>query len=101
MLDEKIVDEIHFGATDNFCGSAEVDVEYPWLFSTPGRKSYFHTVKSAKSAADHIKGFEASGNAQFLDRFNGITIFEAYILVQHPELWQFVEHLRKTASKTS
>ncbi len=95
MLDEKTVDEIHFGATDNFCGSAEVDVEYPWLFSTPGRKSYFHTVKSAKSAADHIKGFEASGNAQFLNRFNGITIFEAYILELHPELWQFVEHLKK------
>ena len=99
MLDEHIVDELHFGATDTFCGIAEVDAEYPWLFNTPGRKNYFHCAKTTRSASEHIAGFEATGNAEFLNRFDGITIFEAYVFHLRPELWQFVDHLRNAMNQ--
>jgi len=99
MLDEKVVDELHFGATDNYCGNAEVDAEYPWLFDSPGRKSYFHCARTSKSAGEHIAAFESTGNAQFLNRFDGITIFEAYVFEQRPELWHFVDHLRNAANQ--
>lgn len=97
MAEEHVVDEFHFGATDDFCGQAEAKIRYPWLFHTPGRKNYFHCVKDTKSADDHIRAFDATGNAEFLHQMDGLTIFEAYMFPLRPELWKFVDHLRKVA----
>jgi hypothetical protein len=98
MLDEKVVDEVHIGATDAYCGIDQARIEYPELFESPGRKSYFCSISRNAGAEDFIRSFEASGNAQFLDRFDGITAFEAYHFLLRPGLWSFIDHMRRTGS---
>jgi hypothetical protein len=95
LLKEEIIDEVHFGATDDICGKEQAENLYPWLFNTPGRKYYFHTVKEARSLTDHIKGFDTTCNAEFLHQFDGLTLFEAYIFIKKPELWDFVDYLKR------
>ena len=95
MLDEKIVDELHYGATDRFRGRKDIADEWPEFLSSPGRKNYFFCVKSHRNSDDFIKVFENTGNAGFLDRFDGLTIFEAFHLSLNPELWNFVDYLKK------
>ena len=98
LLDEDIVDRLHYGATEAYCGAEEAHREFPEIFESPGRKNYFQSISSSKkSAVDYIRAFESTGNAQFLDRLDGLTVFEAMCLVARPELWEFVEHLKKAA----
>jgi hypothetical protein len=98
MLNEKIADQLHYGATDNYCGKESIDREWPEFLNSPGRKNYFFSVKSNQNSSDFIRTFEATGNAGFLNKFNGITIFEAFHLSMNPELWNFVDYLRNVAS---
>lgn len=98
MLNEKIADQLHYGATDNYCGKESIGREWPEFLNSPGRKNYFFCVKSNQNSSDFIRTFEATGNAEFLNKFNGLTIFEAFHLSMNPELWNFVDYLRNIAS---
>lgn len=94
MLDENIITELHYGASNGFLDAYGARQECPELFLSPGRKSYFRIVNPNVAVEEHIKLFEANGNSQFMERFDGITAFEAVHFVTHPELWDFITHLR-------
>lgn len=94
LLDENIVSELHYGASDGYLDADGAKQECPELFTSPGRKSYFFVVNSNSTVKAHIQRFNASGNAQFMECFDGFTAFEAVHFVTHPELWDLIDHLR-------
>jgi hypothetical protein len=98
LLDERIVDRQDYGATATYCDREEARRTFPELFANRGHKNYFYSVNSKMSVSDHVRAFESTGNAAFLDRFDGLLLFEAMHLVLKPELWEFVQHLRESHS---
>lgn len=95
ILDGHIADELHYAATDAFRGKDEIGNEWPEFMNSPGRKYYFFCVKAHRNSEDFKKVFEATGNAGFMNRFDGLTVFEAFHLSLNPELWNFVDYLKK------
>lgn len=94
LMDERVVDELHIGATPTRIGADDAPDEMPELYESPGRKNYFFSVKNENDANHFINVFESTGNGEFLDRFDGLTIFEAFHFLLKPELWKFVEYLK-------
>lgn len=94
-LSDKLVDEIQIGATGEPCGRAQMRKRAPELFLDAGRKHYFRCFKRGQDVDRLIEAFDASGNGEFLDQFDGLTLFEAYHFLLDPALWHFAQELRR------